>query len=122
MSFVTVLRRLLVALIAFGLISGSAIAAPMTMDSGNGQSQVVDMPCGMSMMQSIDIASKGKMPCNTVTPDCVKQLACTQISVLPERFVVSQDAFASTSVMYWSSYTLLEGLTVEPDISPPVAI
>ncbi len=125
MNFNAILRRLLAALIVCGLISGSAaFASPMTMDSvgiGKAQSQVAEMPCGMSMMQSTG-APEGKMPCNKMTPDCVNQLVCAQVSVLPERFVVSQDAFASTSVTYWSSYTLLEGLTVEPDISPPVAI
>lgn len=114
------------ALIAFGLISGSAaFASPMTMDSAGivkAQSQFAEMPCGMSIMQGTDAASKGKMPCNTITPDCVKQIGCAQVSSLPERFVVSQDAFTSTIVTYWSSLTLLDGLTVEPDISPPVAI
>ena len=126
MSFNAILRRLLAALIVCGLISGSAaFASPMTMDSvgiGKAQSQVAEMPCGMSMMQSTSGAPEGKMPCNKMTPDCVKQVVCAQVSVLPERLVVSQDAFASTSVSYWSSYTLLDGLTVEPDISPPVAI
>ena len=126
MSFNAIFRRLMATLIAFGLISGSAaFASPMTMDSAGivkAQSQFAEMPCGMSIMQGTDAASKGKMPCNTITPDCVKQIACAQVSALPERFVVSQDAFTSTTVTYWSSLPLLDGLTVEPDISPPVAI
>lgn len=123
MSFNAILRRLLVVLIAFGLISGwMAFASPMTMDSagiGEVQSQVAEMPCGMSMVQSTSGIPEDKMPCNKVTPDCVKQVVCNQVSVLPERFAVSQDAFAVTDVTYWSSLSLLDGLTVEPAISPP---
>ncbi len=123
MNFNAILRQLLAALIVFGLISGSvAFASPMTIDSagiGKVQSQVAEMPCGMSMMQSTSGMPEGKMPCNKVTPDCVKQVVCNQVSVLPERFAVSQDAFAVTDVTYWSSLPLLDGLTVEPAISPP---
>jgi len=126
MSFIAILRRLLAALIVFGLISGSAaFASPMTMDGAGivkAQSQFAEMPCGMSVMQSMSGMPKSNVPCNQVSPDCVKQVACTGVSVLPERFVVSQDAFASKTVTYWSSLYLLDGLTIEPAISPPVAI
>lgn len=124
MIFLTTLRRLLVALIVFGLISGSAaLASPMSMDGAaivKAQIQTANMPCGM-MMQGNDTASHGKLPCNAITPDCVKRMVCVQMSALPERFVDSQASTAFATVAYRSRLLLLDGRTVEPDLSPPVA-
>ncbi len=125
MKLMVTFRRLLVALITLGLILGSAaFASPMTMGAAGivkTQSQTANMPCGMSMMPSTDGTSTGKLPCNAITPDCVKQLVCAQVSALPQRFVASKVMLAFVIVTFWSSLPLLDGLTVEPDLSPPLA-
>jgi hypothetical protein len=126
MTHTAILRRLLIALAALGLISGQpAFAPPTTMDStGNVMAQASDlgMPCSqMSGMQGVDGMSKNKMPCNTMTPDCPKQMACAQKPALAERFAVSEAPLAFATVIYWASLPLRDGLTVEPDLSPPIA-
>ncbi len=126
MKCAAILRRVLIALIALGLMSGSpAFATSMAMD-GTGhvitQASDIGTPCSpMSGMQSIGGMSKDKMPCSTMTPDCLRQLACVQTPALAGRFAAGEAPLAFATVTYWASLPLRDGLTVEPALSPPVA-
>ncbi|MBN9563510.1 MAG: hypothetical protein J0H14_22720 [Alphaproteobacteria bacterium] len=126
MSILVVLRQMVVALILLGLASGTMVyAMPSTMDqvgSMTTHGQNIGTPCGkMSATLLADgTASKGKMPCNTITPDCVKQMACLQTAALPERAKLMGSA-AFAEVIYLTGTRLPTGLTLEPELSPPLA-
>lgn len=126
MSFLATLRSLVMALVVFGLFAGSmAYAMPASMGqtvilAGSGQD--VAMPCGMMAgMHSPDSKAKGEMPCNSITPDCVKKMACLQIVGLPDRWEPSIGVVTLAEVAYPVSRHLLAGLTRKPELSPPLA-
>ena len=128
MSISAILRRLVIALVVFGL-SANSMAYAMPAATGQlvvagGQSQDVGMPCGMTMtaMDGADAAApKSKMPCNTITPDCVKKMVCLQTVALPERGDLNVGPAIFATVSYRVSVSLLSGLTIEPELSPPLA-
>src|SRR5216684_6240079 len=123
MSFPPVLRGFVVALVVLGLMSGTmayAMPGPMVqMAMTTGEGQGVAVPCDMmSAMQGTDgQTSEGKMPCNTITPDCVKKMACPQTVALPERPDLSVGSVAFAKVTYLVGTTLPAGLTPKPELS-----
>ncbi len=60
------------------------------------------------------------MPCKGIMPDCVKQMGCIGSPSVPSRSVEMQRWVSYTNVTYWSLAEQRTGLSVEPDLSPPI--
>lgn len=127
MSLLATLRRLVIALVVLGLSTGAmAYAMPASMDQmvvAAGQQQDAGMPCGMmaAVHETSAMGTKNKMPCDTIVPDCVKKMACSQIAALPERWEASIGVVTFAVVTYPVSIRFLAGLTQKPELSPPLA-
>ncbi len=124
MSFLAILRSLVIALVVLGM-SASAMAYAMPIAMGQtimaaGPGQDAGAPCGM-MAAMHGKAGKSEMPCNTITPDCVKMTVCLQTVALPEHGRLEVGPVTFVAVTYGVSASLRTGLTLEPELSPPLA-
>lgn len=127
MPFLAILRSLVIALVVLGM-SASAMAYAMPKAMGQtvmaaGPGQDVGAPCGMmaAMHDAAGKAGKSEMPCNTITPDCVKMMVCLQTAALPEHCNLEVGPVTFVTVTYRVSASLRTGLTLEPELSPPLA-
>lgn len=124
MKFVTALRWLLAALIAFGLVTGTtASATPSGMAQQAVMAMTVDIPCAaMASMQSDEVhASPVSVPCTSMTADCVKQITCVQIVGLPNPTLVSYVPIVNGLVRYARRPDAATGITRQPNLFPPIA-
>ncbi len=127
MSFLAILRSLVIALVVLGMsASAMAYAMPKAMDQtlmASGPGQDAGAPCGMmgAMHGNVGKAGKSEMPCNTITPDCVKMMVCLQTAALPEHGRLEGGPVTFVAVTYRVSASLRTGLTLEPELSPPLA-
>jgi hypothetical protein len=60
------------------------------------------------------------MPRTGHTPNCIDHLGCLAIPALPTSPASLAIAFRWTSVAYHFSATPLSGISVEPELSPPI--
>lgn len=125
MSIFSILRGLLIALVALGVISGTpALASSMTMDHTQ-----VSGPCAGSFMTQacMDEMGGGKMSGGVSkdklahAADCAVQMGCAG-DFMPGPFASSFTLVRFTKVVFWSPSALPEGLSVEPGFLPPRSI
>ena len=127
MSLLATLRRLVSVLVVFGMFASAiAYALPGAMGqmvvATGGPEQNIGMPCGtMAGLQGPDAKAKGEMPCNTITADCVKKIACSQTVALPEGRDLSLGSIAFGVVSYSVNVSRHKGLTLKPELFPPLA-
>jgi hypothetical protein len=121
------LRQLIVVLTIFAFLSGTVVQA-MPMLQANGQPSAVAMkvaksPCDhMAAMEQSGKAAPGqKMPCKGITPGCMKQIGCIGLPGIPARAEVLAEPLAYSSVVSWPPELILGGLSLEPDLFPPIA-
>ncbi len=127
MCFFAILRSLVIALVVLGM-SASAMAYAMPNAMGEtvmaaGPGQDAGAPCGMiaPMHDAVGKARNGEMPCNSITPDCVKMMVCLQTAALPEHRSPEVGPVTFVMVTYRVSISLRTGMTPEPELSPPLA-
>ena len=76
------------------------------------------IPCAMMMTSSSmdgDQSSKGTMPV------CGSDLSCVIAVALPAPFAPTVTDLVWAPVRYWAAFNALVGLSVPPDISPPIS-
>jgi hypothetical protein len=61
-------------------------------------------------------------PCNEMMPGCLDMLDCGLNTGLPVQAVGASQKLIWTTAVYRISSDLHEGLTVEPDLGPPITI
>jgi hypothetical protein len=59
--------------------------------------------------------------CKGIMPDCVKQMGCVGSPNVASRSAQMQRRVFYTRVIYWSLAEKRAGLSVEPDLFPPIA-
>ena len=62
------------------------------------------------------------MPCNGMMPGCLDMLDCGLNAGLPVQAVGESQEFIWTSAVYRISIDTHEGLTIKPDLGPPVTV
>ena len=115
---IVVLRQFLLALVAFAIVGGTTAQlarpaqhiVPMTM---------AGMPCDMMMPTAGAGHGKPMMPCNGMTPDCVKQMCCVVDTALPVRLAGHEINVRSNTVDYWTVRSKWAELVREPEHLPP---
>ena len=61
------------------------------------------------------------MPCKHLMPGCMKQMGCFEASNLPSRSDVLSGSVSYTMVLYASLTEHRAGLSIEPDLFPPIS-
>ncbi len=61
-------------------------------------------------------------PCHGLTPDCIAKMGCSQASALPDHAPRLARPGAWQPVRYPRHMIPVTGLTVEPEIFPPIAL
>lgn len=115
------LRQLLLVLIAFALIGGTSsqlarsaeYAAPIVMTG---------MPSDVMTSHAGRQDDKPTLPCEGMTPDCIKQMGCVSDAALPARTLSLDIAESFSDVDYWSAWCKLADFVREPEPLPPRTI
>jgi len=87
-----------------------AITPAHTSDVGSACAGMVEMP-----------AATKATPCHGLTLECLAQLGCMQASALPSQPNRPAKPVAWRSVHYPHGRMVVIGLTVEPEVFPPIA-
>ena len=66
-------------------------------------------------------AARQSSPCHGLTPDCMAKMGCVPTSALPERMPPLARPRTWQRVRYPRRVTPVAGLTVEPEVFPPIA-
>jgi hypothetical protein len=123
---ILVLRRLLIVLTGLAFLVGAAVQAmppaefmaPACMGAAN--TATGDCCANMAMKDHATPAPM-KQPCKGISLDCAKELGCMSSPALP----ASSSALASPTVYgraaYWPPLTSRAGLSIKPDLFPPIA-
>ena len=121
-----ILRGLLVAVTILAFLGGTTVQAmPLLTASGvpAGIAAKAGVPCGhmAGMGQSGSAIPGHDIPCKGITSDCVKQMGCIGVPSLPIRADVIAMPVSYVTITYWSPQPTLGGLSLEPDLFPPIA-
>ncbi len=125
----TVFDRLVAVLTAIAFIAAMSVQAiPSAEALGLSTAMASDMSSGMADEHCPRMAVEHPerrvptpMPCKGIMPDCVKQMGCIGSPSVPSRSAEMQRRVFYTKVIYWSLTEERTGLSVEPDLFPPIA-
>lgn len=113
------LRHLLVLIALLGPLDHAlAYAQPVTVASETTTSVQGNPGCkGMSLVPGI----VKSMPCPDQPLDCIGKMGCLHTSLLPDRAVPQPRLIVWQLIHYLGVVTPATGLTVEPEVFPPIA-
>jgi hypothetical protein len=123
-----VLRRLLIILTGLSFLVGVAVQAmpsPRLMESACGDAaQIVTGDCcaNIAMQDHAAPAPMNQVPCKGISLDCANQLGCISSQALPAPSTALQSSTGYGPRVYWSILTSRAGLTLKPDLVPPIAL
>src|SRR4051812_2144815 len=78
--------------------------------------------CAEMAMMAADQGAGHAMPCKGMDPECVKQMRCLGTPSLPLRLGDNVVNFAYGKVAYWTPATFRDGLSIKPDLFPPIGL
>lgn len=112
-------RQFLVLIALFGAVGQTMVyAQPMTSATIPVTRTTVSSDCaGMTMKATF----KKSVPCQGLTLDCIAKMGCVPASALPGQSVVLSRSIAWTAICYPRGHLTAGGLTVEPEVFPPIA-
>ena len=116
------LNRLCIVLLAVAFVASATMQLmPHAIAASAGADAAV--PCDMMDMKT-DTAPAGApdMPCKGKIPDCADSLGCAVFVDLPARPHGAPVAVHWTKVAWSAAQPSLAGLTLEPELTPPIAI
>jgi hypothetical protein len=118
---VRILRGLLVAVTVLAFLGGTTVQA-MPLLTANGMAAKAGVPCEhmAAMGQSGSAVPGHNAPCKGITPDCVKRMGCIGIPSLPVRAGVLVTPVSYVTITYWPPRETLGGLSLKPDLFPPI--
>ena len=122
---VRLLRRAVVLLVASAFLGGATIQAlppsdllsPPARDVMAAMDAMADCP----LMQAAHQSGPAKpMPCNGMTPDCMKWMGCIGFPSLPTPVAQASAPVEYGRVAYWSAVRLGDGVSIKPNLLPPI--
>jgi hypothetical protein len=122
-----VLRRLLIVLSALAFLAGAAVQAMpsarlMAAACGDAALTATSDCCAKMAMQDHAMPSPMKqVPCKGISLDCAKQLGCISSQALPAPSTALGSPTAYGYVAYWPPLAWRAGLSLKPDLFPPIA-
>jgi hypothetical protein len=124
---ILVLRRLLVVLTGLAFLGGAVVQAMpsarlMASACGDATQTVTGDCCAkMAMKDHAMPAPMKQVPCKGILLDCAKQLGCITSQALPASLTALGSPTAYGCVAYWPPLASRTGLSVKPDLFPPIA-
>lgn len=120
-----VLRRVAAVLTGLAFLGGAVVQAlppsdPAAMAAPAAAVAMVDCD-SMAMAPDRDPGAPQPMPCKGVTPDCLKSMNCIGLPNLPTLVVQVAGPVAYGHVAYWLAPAAGDGVSIEPDLLPPIA-
>jgi hypothetical protein len=118
------IRQLLIVVTAVAFVGGATLqimpVAEVQTAQAPGTGTQANLPCDqMAAMVQVPGLAGETMPCKGITPDCIKQMGCIGVPTL-----VPADGLATpvvyTAIIYWPGRQLLDGVSHEPDLLPPI--
>jgi hypothetical protein len=123
-----VLRRLLVVLTGLSILVGAAVQAIpsarlMVSSCGDAaQTSTGDCCAKMAMKDHATPALMKQVPCKGISLDCANQLGCISSQGLPAPSIALGIPTAYGRVVYWPPLASRAGLSVKPELFPPIAL
>ena len=115
-----ILRRVLVLITIIAFVGGMTLQAmPSAVALGLPTSSQADAAC--PHMATDHPGTQKPLPARSMDADCVKQMGCIGSPNVPSRSAEMQRRVSYTTVTYWSLTQYRTGLSVEPDLFPPIA-
>ncbi|MBI3514894.1 MAG: hypothetical protein HY060_12655 [Proteobacteria bacterium] len=119
------LRRAAIVLTGLAFLGGATVQAlpPNDLLPASAQDPMTVMAdCGhMDMQPAQHSGSTKPMPCTGVTPDCLKWMGCIGFPSLPMPLGLAGAPVEYGRVAYWLAAAFSDGVSVEPDLLPPIA-
>jgi hypothetical protein len=122
-----VLRRLLIVLSGLAFLAGAAVQAMpsahlMAAVCGDAAQTATSDCCAKMVMQDHAMPAPMKqVPCKGISLDCAKQLGCISSQALPAPSTALGSPTAYGCVAYWPPLAWRAGLSLKPDLIPPIA-
>jgi hypothetical protein len=120
-----VFNRLMAILTTLAFVLAMSVQAVPSAEAlgltASAKAAAADEPCPRMAGEHPDQGMPQPMPCKGVMPDCVKQMGCVGSPNISSRSADMQRRVFYTMVSYWSLAEKRTGLSVEPDLFPPIA-
>lgn len=118
-------HRLLILATALAFLGGATLQAMPVASVQEVQADATQasLPCEhMAAMTQASEPTNESQPCKGVTPDCIKQMGCIGVpNLLPASEAVATLVEYAT-ITYWSPRLMLDGVSHQPDLFPPIAL
>lgn len=114
--------RFLLMLIVFAVIGGPIphFAQPAAVAAASAVSvAMADLPCDMAMPMANAGQGVPMAPCKGMTPGCIKQMCCVASIAFPARLADNDTVFVFSPVAYWSAWSEMAGVALQPELLPP---
>jgi hypothetical protein len=122
---ILVLRRLLIVLTGLAFLVGAAVQAmppaEFIASTCMGAAKTATGDCCANMAMKDHPAPMKQVPCKGISLDCAKQVGCISSPALPAPSTALGSPTAYGCVAYWSPLALRAGLSIKPDLFPPIA-
>ncbi len=123
------LRQVAIVLTGLAFLGGGTIQAlppsdllsPPMQDAMDAMTTMADCP-HVRMPQSHMPAPIGPMPCKGMTLDCMKWMGCIGFPSLPTPVGQASAPVEYGPVAYWSAVWLGDGVSIKPDLLPPIGV
>jgi hypothetical protein len=122
-----VLRRLLIFLTGLAFLVGAAVQAMPRAEfmasacMGAANSATGNCCANMAMKDHATPAPMKQVPCKGISLDCAKQVGCISSPALPAPSTALWSPTAYVRVAYCSPLASRAGLSIKPDLFPPIA-
>jgi hypothetical protein len=123
---ILVLRRLLIVLTGLAFLTGAAVqvtppAAFMASACMGAANTTGDCCANMAMKDHPAPAPMKQVPCKGISLDCAKEFGCISSPALPAPSTALGSPTVYGRVAYWPPATSRAGLSIKPDLFPPIA-
>ena len=116
-----VLRRLVLVLTGFAFLVGATVQAmPLSASSATPSLKAL-ADCAHMAMAEQATPSPAKAPSNAAMIDCIKAMGCIGSPTISARSDQLSRPVQYSLVAYWSLPCARTGLSIEPDLLPPIA-
>jgi hypothetical protein len=125
---ILVLRRWLIILTGLSFLigaAGQAMPRPQFMASGcmdAAQAAIEDCCANMAMQDHTARAPMKQVPCKGISIDCAKQLGCIVSQALPAPSTALGSPTDYGYMAYWPPLAWRAGLSLKPDLFPPICL
>jgi len=120
-----VLRRLLIVLTGLAFLVGAAVQAmppaEFMASACMGAVKTSTGDCCANMAMKGHPAPMKKVPCKGISLDCAKEVGCISSPALPAPSTALATPTFYARVAYWLPAVSGAGLSIKPDLFPPIA-